>query len=513
MPLLDGIKSEDSFEADQAEKSSDVSHIKKNGNRVSESLNSENVELENGNALSKPPSKRCMNYYDGNIEARALAINQVAQGLFIIGGVFISTAILRLAIKVGGCNTGGSCKIIGLKASSLLTTITSISGFICSFLMPVVGAIVDHSDYRQQVSLYSGVLLIILNFVQVFVSEKTFELIIFSYSLSGVIFLLHQVTTFAYFNELTSEEKTLTRYLASFHGIRQLTMLILIVVVVIISNLLPGFDKGSLEFILISATIAQAIIVIVGTISLFFTFYKGLKTRSALSQIPEHQNIFTAGFKKLGKTMIRIYRNLPAVKWFLISTAFVGSVLGSLVSLAITYCTFFLKYGSTEIAIATMIYLLSSVPGAVALPYFVLKFGILKNMIFILFMFMTLWAIVGLVVPSEEYGNVFYLICFIWGFLAGMIIPNGRLLFLQLIPKGQESEMMGLYIFFTYGFVWAPPLVLTFMNEIGISLRYSISFVSLFILCSLLAVCMIGNVEDAKEKARQYAHDARPIEA
>jgi len=470
----------------------------------------ESLETRNEESVSDEDINSCLRCcflkrFDGNAEAGALAINNISQGLFIIGGIFISTAILNLSFIVGNCVPGEQCKIIGLKASSLLTTITSVASFISAFLLPIVGAIVDHSDYRKQVAIVSGVLIIICNFFEIFVSANTFWFVIFCYSLAGVIFLLHQMTVFAYFNELTDDSKVLTRYQARFHVIRQMTMFFILTSTLIISISWPGIERGSLEFNLFSARVAQVIIFVLSSISMFFSFYKGLKPRSALSQIPENSNILTVGFKKLVSTLKRIFKTLPAVKWFLISTAFVGSTLGSLLPISVTYMSFYLKYGTIEIGFVAMLYLLLSLPGAGTLTCFVAKFGILGNMKFVLFMFMIAWASVGICIPSPEYGQVFFAIACFWGFFAGMIIPNGRTLYLQIIPKGQEAEMMGLYIFFTYGFVWIPPLVLTFMNEAGVSLRYSISLISLFVLCSLAAVSMIGNIDAAKEKAQEYS--------
>jgi len=72
-----------------------------------------------------------------------------------------------------------------------------------------------------------------------------------------------------------------------------------------------------------------------------------------------------------------------------------------------------------------------------------------------------------------------------------------RVLFCTLIPKGQETEMMGLFTFVGQILGWIPPLIVTFMNESGVELRYGILVVTGFCFLAFICTLPMGDYEDA----------------
>lgn len=449
-----------------------------------------------------PVKAHRFDYFHGNREARALAINHIAQGFFLIGGVYISTAILGLAYTVGDCATlpPPECTVWGLKPSSLLSTMTSISAFVSALCMPFIGVIVDHTDYRRCIAFCSGMITVGLNFIEIFISAQTYQVIIIVHIITPVVSLLHQMSIFAYFYEITNKSHVLTKYLSIFQGWRQLSMLVCVLFVLLLSKFWPGITPGTIQADVVTARIAQTFITIISFISICLTYYKGLQSRKAVAPVPPGSNIYTLGFTQLYRTLMKITKQLPAVRWYLIACAFYGSLLGSTVAVAITYLKFYLKFSLSKIAISTVVYLLASVGGATVVPFITSKIGILRTLQLIVFCIMVVWGLVG-ILEGPQQGNWFFLCAFAWGFFGGMIIPVGRALFLRITPRGQETELMGIFLFFINGFVWLPPLIMTVINEQGLSFRYIMPILGVFDFVALILLFLIGDFETAREAA------------
>merc|ERR1712045_849954 len=60
----------------------------------------------------------------------------------------------------------------------------------------------------------------------------------------------------------------------------------------------------------------------------------------------------------------------------------------------------------------------------------------------------------------------------VWGILLGWFYPAELLIFSMIMPKDQEAELSGFFIYCTQILGWLPPLVFTVMNESGINLSW-----------------------------------------
>lgn len=84
-----------------------------------------------------------------------------------------------------------------------------------------------------------------------------------------------------------------------------------------------------------------------------------------------------------------------------------------------------------------------------------------------------------------------------WGFSMGWMYPSQRVLICTLIPKGQETEMMGLFTFMGQIFGWLPPLIVTIMNENGVELRYGILVITGFCVFAFFCTLPMGSYKAA----------------
>jgi MFS family permease len=102
-------------------------------------------------------------------------------------------------------------------------------------------------------------------------------------------------------------------------------------------------------------------------------------------------------------------------------------------------------------------------------------------------------------VTGPERKNLVYLYAAMAGIAFGWMFPSQRTLTVALIPKGRETEIMGLISFFAQILGWLPALIFTVMNERGVDMRWSMSIVSYFLLTSCLFTFLCGSYDDAVE--------------
>jgi hypothetical protein len=74
-------------------------------------------------------------------------------------------------------------------------------------------------------------------------------------------------------------------------------------------------------------------------------------------------------------------------------------------------------------------------------------------------------------------------------------------LFVTLIPKGQETEMMGIFLFTGQILGWLPPLIATLMIEAGINPRWSFCQVMGFCFAAVILTLPMGSYMEAIELA------------
>ena len=99
----------------------------------------------------------------------------------VISGIFLGTALLECADVAAGCDitadpiTGDipDCegRVYGMKPSSLLAVMGLITGLMAAFTMPIIGAIIDHTDLRWKVGIVSAIALVAINAFQIFLIQ------------------------------------------------------------------------------------------------------------------------------------------------------------------------------------------------------------------------------------------------------------------------------------------------------------------------------------------------------
>ena len=78
-----------------------------------------------------------------------------------------------------------------------------------------------------------------------------------------------------------------------------------------------------------------------------------------------------------------------------------------------------------------------------------------------------------------------------------------RCLVCQIIPKGQDAELMGYYLFAGQILLWLPLLIFTVLNEKGVNMRIGIASVGGFFVAALVAYIYVGSYKEAVRIANE----------
>lgn len=431
-------------------------------------------------------------------EAAGWAMDSAGRGPLNLVGSYVGGAVLRMAIKEAG---GPNNTVRGLlKPSSLLTAASSIVGVIAALLMPVCGAIIDHTHHRRMMGIVSGVFAVGLVGVQISISLKrnNWFFILIIDMLQSFSLLVHTTAIFAYLPDLSLDEEVTSHYTARIF-VRQYVASFIVVCCVIIANEVRNI-QNPLEATVQTARDGASICFTWGSVLTGYAWVFLMRDRPALSQVPEDSNLLSTGFLQVYRTASKIWSKYRALKWFMISLLWSPEAgAGVVLSIVITYLTIVMEFTGDDIAKGLLIYLVGTVVGS----YFSKVMCRAVNPLNSYRLGMTTLGVsVGvatfLFTGPERRASVFGL-CTAWGFCQGWAYPSQRVLFCTLIPKGQETEMMGLFTFTGQILGWLPPFVVTLMNENDVDIKWSTFVVLGFCIFAVVLTLPMGNYQKACE--------------
>lgn len=170
--------------------------------------------------------------------------------------------------------------------------------------------------------------------------------------------------------------------------------------------------------------------------------------------------------------------------------------------MSVTYVYEVLKFDSTQISLLFVIVLCFTIPGA----YFANWLAVKTNPItgikiqIVTFIAVNFAAFLTLSDPSKEIPAY----CFgaVWGFWIGWYYPLEAMIYSAIVPKGQESELAGFYLYCTQILSFLPPLVFTIMNEADINLKWGGVHLDCYIFVALFFFHFMLPWEECLEAAK-----------
>lgn len=485
------------------------------------STNSQQTEDES------PPRAHCCkrfflcgfdSWFDGNKEVIACCVIKIPEACFLATtSIFLSTALVKMASIAAGCDLDdpNECdkKVYGLKPSSMLSVILMILGVASAIFMPLVGALLDTSNYRRAVGAASAFVLCILTFIQSFVSEQNWFPMLLLNVASAVTLTVNTCVALAYLPELSSDEKKRAKYNTLIQLSFNLTMVVFLVGMTITSSLLQG---DSIQVATWTARISLLITFATQILcyGIAWTRLFGPRKANSTSQIERKLESdsnrclsLTSGLRSLKRTILEVFQQRPEVRYFLFFRAFAQPAVYALTATVLSYLNERINLSSRDLGITVMVVLVSTIPGNYFAHISMNKFDPLTSIRLCILIWSAFPLIFAFAITHPNHQARLFVLATIWGLLTGWKEPVDKTILCACVPYGIEAEMMGLYVFASQILSWVPPLVFTLMNENGISMKYGLSSFGGYLLLAFLCLLAMGNYKRVLAGTKSHEQD------
>ena len=363
--------------------------------------------------------------------------------------------------------------------------------------MPFIGAVVDHTRHRKTVGVLTAILVCAITGFQIAISIDTWFACLIAEMFGGFALIMHFMSVMAYLPDLTDVEHELTHYTSRFNIVMYSVQ---IVYVLFLIGMVYGLGLNSIETARVAAAGAFAIATVFFAYAWTFLFRK----RPALSEVKAGDNIFNSGFKQIGRTTKKIFTRYHALRWFMLALLFSPEAgAGVVLSVAVTYLAVTLRMVGIEVGVTNLILLVFTIPGSLFSNWLMQKKNPLKTFrCGLIFLTVVIATTVG-ALDRPERKNWTYLVAVFWGIAYGWIFPAQRTLQVTLTPRGQETEIMGMFTFVTQVIGWLPALIFSIMNEKGVDMRWGVSVLAWFLLLSILLLFGVGDYDAAVQQVKE----------
>jgi UMF1 family MFS transporter len=462
-------------------------------------------------AITKSPQQR-----KEESEVFGWTLDAAARGVAVMGtAVFVSTELLRLAEEAAGCEVSdydddivdqveAECtnRVYGMRPSSILTNIVMVVGLFSACVMPLVGSIIDHTPHRRAVGSVSAAALSVFILLQMLVMEKFWFLAAILQVLVAFAYTVHLCAVYAYLPELTTNHETMVQYTARFSAAQYSGSVSFLILMVFILSLVNGNEQ------FMAAMLSQTVVFIVCALCFGYAWTELFWPRPARHIVPVGRSLLSAGFWKVYKTGQTILEHHSAIKWLLLSVSFTEAATTTFSTVAITYMTHTLGFTSRQNGMAILILLLFGIPGTRLAAWLTKRYNPIRSLqaCLLLWIVNTTAAAIVLKGPGQE--GLAYFFAMIWGLAIGWVYPSEKTLYVTIIPRGQEAELMGVYIFACQALSWLPPLVFTIMNEMGVSMRIALFALTFYFMISFCILFWVGDYSKAVLHAKEI-HEGR----
>jgi UMF1 family MFS transporter len=414
---------------------------------------------------------------------------QFGRAILFMAFMFLSLAILQLANQQAGCprNENGSYTncgntVYGLQPSSMLALMAMIGGIATSLFMPYAGAVVDYSDRRRGFGKVCATLLVLVNFVQIFIFESTwFAMTILQAVVASAAFMANAMVLWSYVS--APNDHILHGITASGRNWEVLGMLIFFIIVGVV-QFASGWDSVTL------ARFSQALASFAGGVSLFLA-YKRYPAVKAVKKLEEGKSLWIAGASEFFHTAINLRKTEPGAARYLLAVSFLAGAIGSFTNLVITYLSEELEMSSTGIIIFILINMVIQPAGVLIHRTSARRVGHKKNYLMVISFFVILTALfIGLIAGPDQM-NWAYLFSVLYGVAYGWYYPSSNGFFVSLVPEELVTELWGFNMFASVILSWVPPLIFTTLNETTGNLRLGIIGILAFLLAGFCIVLFI----------------------
>lgn len=436
---------------------------------------------------------------NGNSDAIGYSWLAAGRGVFTMSNIYMYSSLLSLAANAAGCFdddessvTGETCtkKIYGFTPSGLLSNVFVIAGLASAFFMPICGALVDYTDYRRGIGIGVSMTLLAIQAVQVFTMESTWFPMLILQCMTVVIYQLQIVAVYAYLIEICNVlgQAKMTGYSSNMTALQFVCQVAFLAIMVVISLALNSTAVRT-------AQISQSLNVLINSFVFAVGWFKYMTTRKAVHELPQGRNLLTEGFRQNWATAKKINRNFrKGLRWFFFALVFAEAASQAIGTTSIIYLSDTLKLDTVEVGIFFLVTLLTTVLGTRIAVWVTLKSN--PNTSWKLNM-SYLFVVIGVGVLVLDFLPKYC--TFIWGAFVGIglgwFYPTENLFFSVCVPRGQEAELSGFFVYCSQILAWLPPLLFTVCLESGLEQKFALLVVDCFFLVAIGLLCCVDSWE------------------
>lgn len=382
-----------------------------------------------------------------------------------------------------------------------------ISGILTCFLTPVIGAMIDFTPYRKCLGVFSASFITVAQATLIGTAESTWFFMALLLACNNFMLQIQAIAICSYLPEIARlvDDKTMATFNCRFTLMVFAAESFFVLTVIGISY---NFELNEVD----TSHVAQTLSAIVLAIGL--TAWKLMPTAPANRKVASDKNLITAGFAQNWNTFkgINTYYH-DGLKWFLISYCFGAAGVDAVVALSITYLSEVMGMNSKELVILSFIALIFAVPGAKLGSTLCKRYDplIALKSFYIYFTCITIAG--GFLLDRQERKSFSYGLGPVWGIGLGWYYPTVNLIFCQSLPKGQESEFSGFFLYCSQILQWLPSLIFTLMNEFGVPMNMGLMSLVIFYMLAFGFLSLMSPWSKIRQSAMEKSLIIRELEA
>jgi MFS-type transporter involved in bile tolerance (Atg22 family) len=222
-----------------------------------------------------------------------------------------------------------------------------------------------------------------------------------------------------------------------------------------------------------------------------------LPARPASHDLPEGKTLITQSFVQVWQTTKKINKFYAhSLRWFLSAVVFAEAAANAFTVVSVVFLNEQIGFTTQEIGIFFLVTLICTLPGSRLGAWVTKKTSpMISYQLSMLLLMIT--AIIGAFLLEEGRSVIAY----VWGAFIGVELgwfyPVENLIFSILLPKGQEAEIAGFFVYCTQILGWLPPLIFSALVEADIHQKYGIMVVQVFFAIAIGIIFLLPKWDDA----------------
>lgn len=391
--------------------------------------------------------------------------------------------------------------IHGFDPAILNAIIAFLSGLLAAFCMPVIGAVVDFTPHRKMVGIVSVVCIVIIQTIQIGTVSSTWFIMSLLQIIAAFLYQALVLAAYAFMPDIFREvgEKNMSRFTATWTASQFAAQAAFGVVVGVVAGIIFWkYDVSQQD--VVTAQISQAINV-VSSVCLFTLGWKKFPAVPRNRELPPGHSILTEGFKQNWKTIKCLAQtNSRKTLLYFLAVVFAEAGTNTFTTVSSIYLQIELGLSSQQITIFFLITMICTIPGAYLGDWVTCKTNPNVSYRISMLFLVASGNIGGFLLDGVQTKELSFLWAACVGFILGWFYPCETLYFSMVVPKSQEAELAGFFVYCSQILGWLPPLIFSIIVGSGIKQKWGILSVSGFHLVAIGILCLPRSWEDVGEK-------------